>query len=186
LEKYARSEPGFALCGLNCRFCPRFHTDGSSRCPGCGGEDFALKHPSCGVIGCAKKHGGVEFCFQCEAYPCPRYDKYGKIGEQDSFVSYRNVLADMDAAKADLRAYLKKLEAKGLLLAELLKGYNDGRAKSFFCNAANLLPLPSLEKAMGKIREAGGGLGMKEKAKLAAEILRAEAEEKGIDLKLRK
>lgn len=30
-------------CGLDCGLCPRFYTEGSSRCPGCCGENFEKK-----------------------------------------------------------------------------------------------------------------------------------------------
>ncbi|HNR04634.1 MAG TPA: DUF3795 domain-containing protein, partial [Bacillota bacterium] len=39
-------------CGLDCGLCPRFFTEGASRCPGCCGVDFENKHPSCSFITC--------------------------------------------------------------------------------------------------------------------------------------
>ncbi|HCP15088.1 MAG TPA: hypothetical protein DIT32_04865, partial [Peptococcaceae bacterium] len=64
MKEYVRAYPLFSLCGLNCGLCPRYHTEGESRCPGCGGPAFHLKHPSCAVITCSRKHGGVEHCCQ--------------------------------------------------------------------------------------------------------------------------
>jgi hypothetical protein len=34
---------------------------------------FFEKYPSCAVITCSKKHKNIEFCFNCDEYPCKRY-----------------------------------------------------------------------------------------------------------------
>jgi len=73
VNEYKREYPLFSLCGLNCGLCPRYHTNGTSKCPGCGGEDFYLKHPSCAVINCSRKHGNSEYCYQCKLFPCEKY-----------------------------------------------------------------------------------------------------------------
>jgi len=52
MKEYKREYPLFSLCGLNCGLCPKYHTNGESKCPGCGGTDFTLKHPPCKVIRC--------------------------------------------------------------------------------------------------------------------------------------
>lgn len=93
MKEYKREYPMFSLCGLNCCLCPRYHTDGSSKCPGCGGADFTLYHPSCPVITCNKKHDNIEFCFECSLYPCQKYEY-----QVDSFISKRNILQDLKAA----------------------------------------------------------------------------------------
>ena len=110
MEEYKRENPLFSLCGLNCGMCPRCNTQGKSKCPGCGGTDFHLKHPSCSVITCSRKHGQVEYCYQCSAYPCARYDR---IGGADSFISYRNVKSDFEKAKTGgLEQYTRELTEK--------------------------------------------------------------------------
>jgi hypothetical protein len=75
MEIYIRKNPDFSLCGLNCALCPNFyiHTDGKFKYPGCGGEFFFEKHPSCAIITCSKKHNNIDFCFNCEEYPYKRY-----------------------------------------------------------------------------------------------------------------
>lgn len=59
---YKRNFPQLSLCGLNCGLCPRYHCNGISKCPGCGGKDFNLKHPTCSVVTCNQKHDNVEYC----------------------------------------------------------------------------------------------------------------------------
>jgi hypothetical protein len=185
MKDYRRRHPTFALCGLNCGLCPRYHTDGPSRCPGCGGPNFHLKRPSCSVITCSRKHGDVEFCFQCSAFPCPRYRAPSK---QDSFVTYRNVLSDMDRAKKrGVDSYMKELDRKVEIVETLIARYNDGKRKGFYCLAVNLLDLPELEKIMRRLTEDADaqGLDIKEKAGAAVELLEAAARKKGVELKLR-
>jgi hypothetical protein len=182
MKAYSRRHPGFSLCGLNCALCPRFRTDGSSKCPGCGGEDFADKHPACAVVSCMRRHGDFEFCFECPDYPCP---KYAGPNEADSFISYRNVVADLAAANADLGGYLAALAERSAILSALLADYNDGRSKALFCTAANLLSLPALKGALDRIGAEARGLDAKGRARLAGEALRAEAAAEGIELALR-
>ncbi|MBN1499605.1 MAG: DUF3795 domain-containing protein [Spirochaetes bacterium] len=137
MEKYSRKYPQFSLCGLNCGLCPRYQTDGVSKCPGCGGKDFHLKHPSCAVISCSLKNDNVEFCYECSLFPCV---KYKQVSDKDSFISYRNVLSDFKKAeKSGIEKYRKELDEKVLILERLISDYNDGRKKGFYCLAVNLL-----------------------------------------------
>jgi hypothetical protein len=150
VKEYKREYPLFSLCGLNCGLCPQYHSKGASRCPGCGGEDFHLKHPSCAVITCAKKHGVFEYCFQCAKYPC---EKYKTSNEKDSFISYKNVAIDLQKAAFDMRAYKSELNEKVSFLEYLLENHNDGRKKSFYCLALNLLDLPDLREIRAQIEK---------------------------------
>ena len=128
MKEYTREYPLFSLCGLNCGLCPRHQTDGSSRCPGCGGPDFHLQHPSCAVITCSRKHGDVEFCFQCADYPCARYRE---MPDADSFISYRNVISDFEKAEREgIETYASELAEKVRIVERLIAEYNDGRKKS--------------------------------------------------------
>ena len=182
---YVREDPHFALCGLDCCLCPRFHTEGSSRCPGCGGPGFLEKHPTCAVVTCSRKHGGVEFCFDCSSYPCERY---AKPNEADSFITYRNVAKNLASARNDLASYRKELNRRFEILTALLETYNDGRSKGLYCLAANLLPLEELSSLMEKIERDGRLVSMDKKAaaKEVAALLTARAEELKIELKLRR
>ena len=185
MEEYKRTNPLFSLCGLNCGLCPRYNTQGASKCPGCGGTDFHLKHPSCAVITCSKKHGQVEYCYQCSAYPCERYSR---MGEKDSFMSYRNVLSDFDKAKSGgAEKYTTELTEKIDILDFLINTYNDGRRKAFYCNAVNLLPLADLREIMDIIKEriAGYDIPLKEKIEEIVRLMEERAASHNIQLKLR-
>jgi hypothetical protein len=170
-----RTYPQFSLCGLNCALCPRYNTAGKSRCPGCGADDFNDFHPSCAIMTCNKKKENVAFCFECSNYPCDRY----LSNEKDSFISYINRNTDMAMAKNDLQGYLAVLEEKSRILSHLLKHHDDGRSKSFYCLAVNLLEIEDLREAYNDIEETT------EPEKIR-EILLKTAEKRGISIILRK
>jgi hypothetical protein len=123
MEAYIRKNSDFSLCGLNCALCPNFHihTDGKFKCPGCGGEKFFENHPSCAIITCSRKHSNIEFCFECNEYPCKRYLE---PSEKDSFITYKNREKNIKSATEDLSKYLDELEKKKNILCELLKNCN--------------------------------------------------------------
>jgi hypothetical protein len=141
-------------------------------------------HPSCGVLTCAQKRG-FESCCLCGEFPCKKYDG---ADQKDSFITHKNQFRDLSKAKAlGLEAYGAELVQKIALLEQLLSGFDDGRRKSFYCVAANLLELADLETAMTRIiHEAEACTTVKEKARIAVGVLEVLAEERGICLKLRK
>jgi hypothetical protein len=186
MQEYKRENPLFSLCGLNCGLCPRYHMDGTSKCPGCGGDDFHLKHPACAVITCNKKHNNVEYCFQCTLYPC---GKYSSVSTADSFITYQNVLSDfMKARKHGLEKYFSELSIKMDFLDFLLENFNDGRKKNFFCIALNLLALQDLTEIETILRHEvlNSGDSIKVKAEKAVLLFESKAAEKNIQLELRK
>ncbi|MEA4925591.1 MAG: DUF3795 domain-containing protein [Syntrophomonadaceae bacterium] len=184
--QYKRKYPIFSLCGLNCGLCPRYHTDGSSKCPGCGGPDFHLKHPACSVITCNRKHDQVEFCFECSAYPC---SKYANPGNLDSFISYRNVINDFEKARTEgVDQYIRQLREKIKILEFLISNYNDGRRKNFYCLAVNLLKLEDIQNIMAQIGQEIGeqNIPMKDKINRIVSLFEDQARKDNLSLKLRK
>ena len=74
------------------------------------------------------------------------------------------------------------------ILRFLLDGFNDGRRKSFFCAAVNLLELDELRPV---VRQLSDGPWMertppKERAAHAVRLLQEAAAGRGVELKLRK
>lgn len=184
MKEYKRENPLFSLCGLNCGLCPKFHSEGTSRCPGCGGKDFHLLHPSCSVITCSKKHGDIEYCFLCENYPCERYKS---PSQKDSFITYRNVINDMQkAANKGIEQYKAELYEKISLLKYLISNYNDGRKKNFYCIAINLLEPTDLNDIKERIANFDETIPQKDKIKIIESWFYEKAENKNIDLNLRK
>jgi len=185
MKVYSREYPKFSLCGLNCGLCPRYQTDGASKCPGCGGPDFYQKHPSCAVINCTLKHDQVEYCFQCASYPC---EKYRIESNQDSFITYRNVLADFEKAKTEgQQQYKLELNEKVEILEYLIHNFNDGRRKNFYCIAVNLLSLARLREIIQEIQNNVSPQNIDQKSKIEQIITLFEVKAKleSIEIKLR-
>ena len=178
MKNFIRKYPRFSLCGLNCGLCT-MHLGG--HCPGCGGGDG---NQSCSIARCSVAHG-VEFCSLCGEYPCAKYDG---IDEYDSFISTQNMHSNLEKVKEiGLDAYKIELDEKLAMLHILLERYNDGRHKSPFCTAVNLLELNSLRQIMKQCEaEVTAEMSMKERAAIVTVKLNAAADTQGISLKLRK
>lgn len=100
---------------------------------------------------------------------------------------YRNRYRDFEKLKKmGVKAYQAEQSEKAAILNELLVNYNDGRKKTLFCLAVNLLELDDLRKVMEQIKEDEESLSIKEKAARMAGLLQEAAAQKGISLKLRK
>ena len=186
LKKY----PVTGACGLNCGLCPRYYTDGPSRCPGCGGPDFFHKHPSCGFLTCCVKDKGLECCGQCHALEdCPRVLKNLKASkEHDSFISYQPLAGNLAFIKEKgIEEFARLEEEKITFLKELLKQYDDGHSKSFFCLSCQLLPVDRLKDTVDTIKDSmPQNAGIREKAKFVRAAIGELAEILGISLKLRR
>lgn len=184
--EYKRKYPLFALCGLNCGLCPRFQTDGTSKCPGCGGLDFHLKHPTCAVINCNRKHDNVEYCFQCSSYPCEKYSEPSKV---DSFITYKNVISDFEKVeKIGIENFKEEINKKVKILEFLIKNFNDGKRKNFYCLAVNLLSLQDIESIIQRIDSEVNQLDTdnKKRIEFVIELFQSIAKTNNIELKLSK
>jgi hypothetical protein len=179
-----RHYPRFSACGLNCGLCPRYHTEGKSRCPGCAGKGFSEKHPSCGVLSCSQRKR-VEYCYQCDEYPCQKYDGADLF---DSFITHKNQFHDLDKAKRiGIEAYESEMNEKWEVLTHLLKNYDDGRRKSLYCAAVNLLDLQDVNLVLEKMEnEKLVANSIKEEALTATRLLEEMAERRHISLQMRK
>ena len=184
MEYKTTKHPIFAACGLNCGLCPRYYTAGSSRCPGCAGEGFSEVHPPCGILSCCQRKGG-EYCFECDEYPCKKYDGADLT---DSFITHKNQFIDMEKAKRiGIDTYIAEQTEKIRQLEKLLNTYDNGRRKSFYCAAVNLLDLCDIMAVMERLAdEVVANAPVKEKAAAAVRLFEEMAEQRGISLKLRK
>jgi hypothetical protein len=135
------------------------------------------------VLSCSQRKG-IEYCFECDEYPC---DKYDGAGLTDSFISHKNRIRDLEKAKTlGMAAYKAELNEKIIILEELLENFNDGRRKGFYCLAVNLLELSDIKTIMERVAvEMDSEAPIKTKAKTVARLFEEAAALKGISLKLR-
>lgn len=173
----------FSACGLNCGLCPRYQMDGKSKCPGCAGKDFLTVHPVCGVLSCSQRRG-LEYCFTCEEFPCK---KYNDADLWDSFITHKNQFIDMEKAKISIDDYKAELNRKVEILENLLANYDDGRRKNFYCIAVNLLDLKDIMFVLKQMEdEIKPDDTKKQKAVIAVQHFQSIADNRNIELKLRK
>ena len=178
MNNFKREDLLFSLCGLNCGLCSM---NLGQYCPGCGGGEG---NQSCSIAKCSLQHENPAYCFQCKNYPCEKYDK---IDEYDSFITHQNQKTDMDRFRElGAELYLAEQQRKKDLLDHLLNQYNDGRRKTLFCTAVNLLTLNDLENIVRELDENTLNLSLKEKAVYAAGLFQKNAADKNISLKLRR
>ena len=178
MRDFKRENLSFSLCGLNCGLCSM---NLNQYCPGCGGGEG---NQACSIAKCSLQHENVEYCFQCKNYSCEKYDN---IDEFDSFITHQHQKQDMEKfKKLGIELYSAEQQRKKALLNHLLDTYNDGRKKTLFCVAVNLLDLNDLENIVSELDENTPNLTLKEKSARASILLQEAAMKNHLVLKLRK
>ncbi len=189
-----KSYPTLGCCGLDCGLCPRYHTVGGSKCPGCCGQDFFNKHPSCSLITCCVKQKGLEVCAQCDEFPCSKFKRLtgdgGKAG--DSFLTYKKLVPNLEYVREQgIEKFIEQQKKRIAVLDTMLRDFDDGRSKSYYCIAATLLTVSDLEESLNRaeqeIKTNRVALDdTKARAKILRGFLEGCADKDGIELKLRK
>ncbi len=180
MKDFIRTDLEFSLCGLNCGLCSMRL---GGHCPGCGGGEG---NQSCKIAKCSLQHGKPEYCSHCQKFPC---EKYEEIDAVDSFITHQNQKKDLKRQwEIGAKAYRAEQEEKIHILEWLLKNCNDGRKKTFYCLAVNLLELEEVKKVteQAKADERFEALSLKEKAAYLTAQFQKAAEKQGVLLKLRK
>lgn len=92
------------------------------------------------------------------------------------------------AGRIGIEEYSREQEEKVKALDYLMANFNDGRRKSFFCLAINLLDLCDIRQALDLIDSyrTMPAMTAREKALHAVGVLQELAQRKGIVLKLRR
>lgn len=164
-----------------------YHTEGKSRCGGCKSE-FRMA-AGCPFITCAVKMKGVEFCWDCSEHQvCEKWGKHRELGKSyDSFKCYQKLEDDIAFILANgVDEFEKQQKIRENLLKMLLKNFNEGRSKRYYCIVATVFEVNELQKLLDEGSERSKGLEIKEKSKVLHSLLDSAAEKKGYLLKLRK
>ena len=191
-EPPVKKYPTLGCCGLDCGLCPRYYTEGSSRCPGCCGPDFFNKHPSCGHITCCVKKKNLEVCAECNDFPCQKFDSWFGSEAYDSFVTHKKTEPNLDfIRKHGVEKFIEQQKERIKFLKDMLEGFNEGRSRSFYCVAAALHSVDDVKNSLESAKKEVKTLGLrkddiKSKAKILKKAIQDVADRKGIDLKLRK
>jgi hypothetical protein len=179
--------PQVGVCGLSCRLCPRFHTDAQSKCDGC--KTASRMGAGCPFITCAVKKKGIEFCWQCEdCASCEKWQQHRELGKQyDSFICYRALEANIDFIhRHGIEQFEKYQKKKEQLLTAMLREFDDGRSKSYYCIAATVLTGEELQLALETAHRQTASADKKERAYCLHTILDNMSARIGVPFKLRK
>jgi hypothetical protein len=154
------------VCGLSCRLCPMYNTDTVSKCLGC--KSTARMTVGCPFITCAIKKKQIEFCWDCtENKTCEKWNIHREAGKKgDSFKCYQKLEEDILFIKSSGIKEFEKIQKKREdLLKEMLKNFNEGRSKSYYCIAATVLGIEELEDSLNQAKRKSETLDIKEKSK---------------------
>jgi hypothetical protein len=143
----------------------------------------------CPFITCAIKKRGVEFCLDCgENKTCDKWKKHREAGKKhDSFKCYQKLEEDIEfIQKNGVSKFEKFQKTREQILNEMLKEFNEGRSKSYYCIASTVIDIEDLKEALNKAKQQSQGLNLKDKSKLLHSILDGIAVQKNYLLILRK
>ena len=175
------------ICGLSCRLCPAYHRETKSKCEGCKSE--YRMGAACPFHTCAIKKKRIDFCGVCdENNTCVKWRKFRDTGKQhDSLLSYQR-LEDNIAfiRKSGMEEFEKQQLAREKLLRAILKEFNEGRSKTFYCIAAAVLEIGELESVLENACAKSKGLDIKERSEVMHSLLNEVASNRKYLLKLRR
>jgi len=179
--------PEIGVCGLSCRLCPRYYTEGESRCGGC--KTPSRMGAGCPFITCAVKRKEVEFCWQCDEHTtCKKWRQKRECGRKhDSFVCYQRLDENIAFIMRDgVRAFEREQKIREGLLRAMLREFNEGRSRTLYSIAATVMEIRELKGAIAQARRKSQGMDLKAKAEVLRSILESVARENRYHLKLRR
>ena len=143
----------------------------------------------CPFITCALKKKGIEFCWDCEEKKtCEKWAKHRNAAKTaDSFTCYQKLEEDIAGIRKNGADEFEETQKKREhLLKEMLRGFNEGRSKTYYCIAAAVMEMGELEQALTQADRDSKGFGIKERSKVLHSILDDIAKQRNYYLKLRK
>lgn len=67
-------------------------------CQGCRGDRSVHWSPDCWILKCCVDGKGIEFCYECEVFPCEQLSEWA--GKEDAYTEALNRLRTMRKGKA--------------------------------------------------------------------------------------
>jgi hypothetical protein len=135
------------------------------------------------------KKKGIEFCWDCgETQTCEKWKKHREAGKKgDSFKCYQRLEDDIAFIKKNgVEEFEQTQLIRERFLKEMLREFNDGRSKSYYCIAATVMQIGELEEGLKRAKEKSAGLSLREKSRILHSILDETAGRRNHYLKLRK
>lgn len=150
-------------------------------CSGC--REGSTCYQICEFAPCSIEHGNIDYCFECDEYPCEKYDG---VDLHNSLISHRNQLKDMEKAKSiGIENNRAEQREKIGILDKLFTEYDTGNGDVFFCLAVNLMEVDDLKKVVSYADESTENMTLNEKSSFMINALNNCAKKKNIELNLR-
>ena len=163
-------------CGMSCSLCPRYHTNGKSKCKGCGTDPHCQY---CSTFKCCTVKRNLESCSDCSEVPCERIKN---LKDWNGFNTNKIWLKNLHKIKNEgYDSWLNFQLEKKVFLEEALAKYNAGRSKSFIILHFLFFSLASIKKVMNTVRKIDES-DIKKRANIFKEILEAEANEQKLEI----
>jgi hypothetical protein len=143
----------------------------------------------CPFITCAVKRKGIEFCWQCdESNTCEKWRAHREFGrEHDTFVCYQKLENNITFVQEQgVSAFEETQQVRERFLREMLRNFNEGRSKRYYCIAATVLEIEELETALTRAKKYSTGLAIKDRSRVLHTILNEIAEKNQYYVALRK
>jgi hypothetical protein len=135
----------------------------------------------------------LEACAQCSEFPCSKFESWLENGGgYDSFLTHKKAKRNMDFIRTyGLEKFLEQQRRRIELLEKMLKSFDDGRSKSFYCIATTLLPIQDLETSLETTEQSlkADKISIGEariKSKILKDFLNESAARDDVELRLRK
>jgi hypothetical protein len=144
------------------------------------------------------KKKGLEVCAQSDEFPCSRFASWlDKWTREDSslthpFLTHQKIKPNLYFIREQvLNKFLRQQRKRMGLLEKMLKDFDDGRSKTFYCIATTLLPVTELKALLGEAErrmkaEKVKADDIKTKAKILRGFLDGFAAKEKVELKLRR
>jgi len=98
------------------------------------------------------KNRNIEVCSECAEFPYAKFKKpefYAAVKESSSYPSYKKVLPNLYSVKEHgIGKFLERQNERMRLLERMLREFDDGRSKSFYCRVANHHDIAGLTRSM--------------------------------------
>jgi transcription termination factor NusB len=123
-----------------------------------------------------------------ESKTCKKWKKHKDFSRnRDSFVCYQKLEDNIAFIKTyGVKRFEQQQNIRQKLLKIMLKEFNEGRSKSYFCIAATIMEVEELQTAINEATDKSKRLAVKSKSKILHSILDQIAKKNNYYLKLRK
>jgi len=92
-------------CGLDCVLCPRYYTEGESKCNGCGSA-YSYAAVGCKIFRCCVKEKNFETYAECSNFSCSKFEG---ASECNSFSTHRKMVPNLFFIKEqDIEEFLNE------------------------------------------------------------------------------